>query len=172
MAIILIGVINMVQGSPQLASYLSQRTLLSSSVMTQFFSSNVISIVDIGLGPEELYIPFVPPASFGVIYNVQTGIVFVVRSNGERNVLRRTPDKIYVLRGFIGLRRRENRALEIGLELEDEIIRTILRSFGSLEKLCTATETYCPLRANANTITDRWGPSVFNDAHKGISRMR
>jgi len=137
--------------------------------MTQFFASNVVSMVDIGLGPDEIYIPFVPPATFGVIYNVQTGMVFVVRSNGERNFLRRTADKIYVLRGFIGLRRRENRGLELHSEVEDEIIRGILRSFGSLEKLCNATESYCPLRGNAKVVTEIWGPSVFNGDEDGTS---
>ena len=127
-------------------------------------------MVDIGLSPEEIYIPFVPQATFGVIYNVETGMVLVVRSNGERDILRRTADKIYVLRGFIGLRRRENRSLGLSTEVEDEIIRRVLTSFGSLEKLRAATESYCPLRGNAKVVTDLWGPSVFNGEDDGMSR--
>jgi hypothetical protein len=85
--------------------------------------------------------------------------------------LRRAADKIYTLRGFIGLRRREEGDLELGLSsIEDEIIRHVLFSFGSFEKLCTAVRKYCPLRENAEIIRDIWAASVFIQDIQGITQ--
>ena len=129
--------------------------------------SNVISLIDIGLKEDERYVQFVPPATFGVIFNRATTEVLLVLSNGDRSVLRRTADKIYTLRGFIALRRREERELELGGEVEDDIIRHILFMFGSLEKLREAVTKFCPLRENARVIAQTWGPCVFPEDEEG-----
>ena len=120
--------------------------------MTQFSSStSVITLVGIGLKENEHYIQFVPPATFGVIYNEVNNNIFLIRANGQRKKLRESADKIYALRGFIGLRRRENRTLELSnckerndWSIEDDIIRHILIRFGNLERLKEAVCKYCP----------------------------
>src|SRR5271169_69791 len=135
--------------------------------MDQSRPSNVISLIDIGLKAEEHYVQFVPPATFGVIYNRATTQVQLVLSDGERSVLRRTADKIYTLRGFIALRRRLERELELGGEVEDDIIRHILSTFGSVEKLREAVRKFCPLRENAQVIAEVWALCVFPEDAEG-----
>jgi len=130
-------------------------------------SSNVFTLIDIGLTADEHYVQFVPPATFGVIYNQVMKKLYLVRANGERTKLRDTADKIYTLRGFIGLRRRQDMDLELGLEIEDDIIRNVLFSFGSSEKLHEAVEKYCPFAENAEIITNVWATTIFQD-NKGI----
>lgn len=120
-------------------------------------------MIDIGLTADEHYVQFVPPATFGVIYNQVTKKLYLVRANGERTKLRDAADKIYTLRGFIGLRRRQDTDLELGLEIEDEIIRNVLFSFGSSEKLHEAVEKYCPFAENAEIITNVWATTIFGN---------
>lgn len=134
---------------------------------TSSCSSNIITLIDIGLKADERYVQFVPPATFGVIYNQVTKKVYLVRANGERTKLRDAADKIYTLRGFIGLRRRQDMDLELGLEIEDDIIRNVLFSFGSSEKLHQAVGKYCPFAENAEIITNVWATTVFGNI-KGI----
>ena len=129
--------------------------------MNEYLPSRVITMIDIGLSPHEYYVQFVPPATFGVIYDRVTKKVYLVRANGERTTLRRTADKIYTLRGFIGLRKREERSLELGRGTEDEIIRNVLVGFEGLEKLRSAVGKYCPFSENAGIISDFWGAKVF-----------
>jgi hypothetical protein len=140
---------------------------LVSYTMDVLRPSNVISLIDIGLKAEEHYVQFVPPATFGVIFNRATTQVLLVLSDGERSVLRRTADKIYILRGFIALRRRLERELDLGGELEDDIIRHILCTFGSLEKLRQAVRKFCPLRENAQVIAEIWALCVFPQDDEG-----
>src|SRR5436305_9472361 len=102
---------------------------------SQMSHSQVTTVIDIGLTVHELYVQFNPPAPFGVIYDATATIVDLVRANGERGILNRIDDKVYVLRGFVGLRRKEGRPLDLEWAVEDDIIRLILNSFGSLEKL-------------------------------------
>jgi hypothetical protein len=136
--------------------------------MTANPPSRVITLIDIGLSADEHYVQFVPPATFGVILERATEKVYQVLANGERCILRSAADKIYTLRGFIGLRRREERDLELGWSsIEDEIIRIVLFSFGSYEKLCTAVWKHCPLKENAEIIRDIWGPAVFIEDIQG-----
>jgi len=125
-------------------------------------SSRVITLIDIGLSVSEHYIQFVPPATFGVIYDNAEETIQLVRANGERTQLRKTADKIYTLRGFLGLRRRESRDLELRCAVEDEIIRRVLTSFGSSESLHAAVRRFCPNSENAETITQLWAPEVFD----------
>ena len=129
--------------------------------MNQLSSSKVITMIDIGLSANEHYIQFVPPATFGVIYDGSKNKVYLVRANGERTSLRRTADKIYALRGFIGLRHRENKELELGRSIEDVIIRHILLSFGLYEKLRQAVWKFCPFSESAEVITELWAPAVL-----------
>jgi hypothetical protein len=139
--------------------------------MTVNLPSRVTTLIDIGLSPDEHYVQFVPPATFGVILDRAMEKVYLVRANGERSILRRAADKIYTLRGFIGLRRREEGDLELGWSsIEDEIIRLVLLSFGSYEKLCTAVWKYCPLRENAEIIRDIWAANVFIRDIQGITQ--
>ena len=63
-------------------------------------SSDVITMIDIGLNIDEYYVQFNPPATFGVIYNRVTKKVYLVRANGERSTLRRASDKIYASRTY------------------------------------------------------------------------
>jgi len=135
--------------------------------MDESLPSNVISLIDIGLNADEYYVQFVPPATFGVIFNRATTEVLLVLSNGEKSALRRTAEKIYTLRGFIALRRREQRELELGGEVEDDIIRHILVSFGSLEKLREGVRKFCPLRENSQVIAQVWALSVFPEEGEG-----
>ena len=104
---------------------------------------------------------FVPPATFGVIFNAATRELQLVLANNERTALRRTAEKIYALRGLVALRRRQNRALELNSNVEDDIVRHLLLTFGSFEKLRTAVRKFCPLQENAQVITDIWAPGVF-----------
>jgi hypothetical protein len=126
------------------------------------------TLIDVGLSAHQYYIQFVPPATFGVIYDRSKRSIHLVRANSERILLRRTSDKIYVLRGFVGLRRRERRDVTLFSGIEDEIIRTIVSSFEKLEKLRTAVWKYCPLLENARIITDIWGQDVFWHEVQGI----
>lgn len=135
--------------------------------MDESTPSKVISLIDIGLSADEHYVQFVPPATFGVIFNSATTALQVVLANGDRSELRRTADKIYALRGFIALRRREERQLELGREVEDDIIRHILYAFGSLGKLREAVRNYCPLRENAEVLAYTWAPCVFLEGAQG-----
>jgi len=133
-------------------------------------SSNVITLIDIGLNIDEYYVQFNPPSTFGVIYNRVTKKTILVRANGERSTLRRTADKIYTLRGFIGLRRREELELELGWEkTEDDIIRNILYSFSSAEDLKDAVSRFCPFAESAEIIINVWAPTIFPENIKGIS---
>lgn len=118
-------------------------------------------MIDIGLSPHELYVQFVPPATFGVIFDRVTTKVYLVRANGERSALRRAADRIYTLRGFIGLRKREGRSLELGWEVEDEIIQHVLSGFASFENLRAAVEKNCPFPEHAGIIVDHWGPKAL-----------
>ena len=152
---------------PLLKVELSSFTSFVIYVMDESHPSNIISLIDIGLSADEHYVQFVPPATFGVIYNSATTDIQVVLANGERSELRRTADKIYALRGLIALRRREERDLDLGTELEDDIIRHILHTFGSLEKLREAVRKFCPLRENAEVLADSWAPCVFPDDGQG-----
>jgi hypothetical protein len=137
------------------------------AVMSQSSSSRVITAIDIGLNADEHYVQFVPPATFGVIYNRVAAKVYLVRADGERSPLRGTADKIYVLRGFIGLRRREERKLELRWDIEDNIIRNVLCSFGSHEKLRAAVSKHCPFSENAEIINNMWASKVFSQDVKG-----
>jgi hypothetical protein len=130
-------------------------------------------MLDIGLSVNEYYIQFVPPATFGVILDRSSydRKISLVRTNGERTVLKRSADKIYVLRGFIGLRRREVRRLELGWDVEDEIIRIILGSFGCLERLRGAVWKYCPCFENAEIINEVWGTVVLDAEDNGLSMV-
>jgi len=131
-------------------------------------SSRVITLIDIGLSVDEHYVQFVPPATFGVIYDSALKTIRLVRANSERTLLQKTADKMYTLRGFLGLRRRECRQLELKSGIEDEIIRCVLSSFGSTEKLQAAVWKYCPNTENAETITQLWAPEVFHTEDTGI----
>jgi hypothetical protein len=140
--------------------------------MIQSSPSRVITMLDIGLSANEFYVQFVPPATFGVILDRSGSSherISLVRANGERTVLRRSADKIYALRGFIGLRRREVRRLELGWDVEDEIIRIILESFGCLERLRGAVWKHCPCFENAEIINETWGTVVLEAEDKGLS---
>jgi hypothetical protein len=117
----------------------------------------------------EHYIQFVPPATFGVIYDSALATIQLVRANGERTQLRKTADKIYTLRGFLGLRRREARDLELRCAVEDEIIRRVLTSFGSSQSLHAAVRRFCPNSENAEAITQLWAPEVFDTQDDGMS---
>lgn len=134
-------------------------------------SSRVITLIDIGLSVNEHYVQFVPPATFGVIYDSALKTIQLVRANGQRTLLRKTGDKMYTLRGFLGLRRRECKRLELRWEIEDEIIRCVLTSFGSLEKLKAAVWKYCPNTENAEVITQLWAPEVFDAIELGMSSI-
>jgi len=127
----------------------------------QLSLSSVTSLIDIGLSPHEHYIQFVPPGTFGVIFNSITRKLDLVRSDGEKTPLRSADEKIYVLRGFIGLRGREERAIKLSYSIEDEIIRIVLRTFKSLVQLRDAVIEFCPSRDSANVIANLWGPEVF-----------
>lgn len=119
-------------------------------------------MIDIGLNIDEYYVQFNPPATFGVIYNQVTKKVYLVRADGERGTLRRASDKIYSLRGFIGLRRREDLDLELGWkEVEDDIIRNVLLSFGSIEELKEAVCKFCSFAESADIIMNIWAPTIF-----------
>ena len=132
-------------------------------------SSNVITLIDIGLNIDEYYVQFNPPSTFGVIYNRVTKKTILVRANGERSTLRRTADKIYTLRGFVGLRRREELELELGWEkTEDDIIRNILYSFSSVEDLKDAVSKFCPFAESAEIIINVWAPTIFPENITGI----
>jgi hypothetical protein len=123
-----------------------------------------------GLGVDEYYVQFVPPATFGVIFDRATHKLYLVRANGEKTLLRRDADRIYTLRGFIGLRQRESRTLVLGLDVEDEIIRRILFSFRTMEDLCDSVRQFCPSVENADTINDVWGPAVFDAIDQGSAQ--
>jgi hypothetical protein len=131
----------------------------------------VITLIDIGLSVNEHYVQFVPPATFGVIYDSALKTIQLVRANSQRTLLRKAADKMYTLRGFLGLRRREGRDLALRWDIEDEIIRCVLTSFGSSEKLQSAVWKYCPNTENAEAITQLWGPEVFNADDSGISTI-
>ena len=128
---------------------------------------NVTTLIDIGLNANEHYVQFVPPSTFGVIYNWATKEIYLIRANGARSKLRRAADKIYILRGFIGLRQRENMELELGSDIQDDIIRNVLFSFGTLEKLLDAVWKHCPFAENADIITNVWASTIFANI-KGI----
>jgi len=128
-------------------------------------------MIDIGLSPHEIYVQFVPPATFGVIFDRVTKKVHLVRANGERSTLRRAADRIYTLRGFISLRRREGRSLDLGWEIEDEIIRHVLSGFASLENLSAAVQKNCTFSENARIIVDLWGPKVLAEGMKHFISM-
>ena len=67
-----------------------------------------------------------------------------------------------MLRGLIALRRREDLELELGWkEVEDDIIRNVLLSFGSIEDLKDAVCKFCPLGESAEIITNIWAPTIF-----------
>ena len=134
-------------------------------------SSRVITLIDIGLRVNEHYVQFVPPATFGVIYDSALKTIQLVRANGQQTLLRKTADKMYTLRGFLGLRRRECRGLELRWGIEDEIIRCVLTSFGSLQKLKAAVWKYCPNSENAEVIIQLWAPEVFDVIDSGISSI-
>jgi hypothetical protein len=123
--------------------------------------SSVISLIDIGLKPTEHYVQFVPPATFGVIFDRATTKVHLVQTDGQKVVLRHLPDKIYSLRGFIGFRQRGNREMPLGDKVEDEIIRTIILTFVDIRNLRDAVEEYCPCELSANIIMKVWGKAVF-----------
>jgi hypothetical protein len=134
--------------------------IISSVIMKT--SSEVITMIDIGLNIDEYYVQFNPPATFGVIYNQATKKVYLVRADGERGTLRRASDKIYSLRGFIGLRRREDLELELGWkEVEDDIIRNVLLSFGSIKELKEAVCKFCSFAESADIIMNIWAPTIF-----------
>ena len=131
--------------------------------------SDVITMIDIGLTIDECYVQFNPPATFGVIYDRVTTKVYLVRADGERSTLRGASDKIYILRGFIGLRLREDLELELGWEkLEDDIIRNVLSSFGSIEDLKDAVCKFCPFAESAEIITNIWAPTIFPENIESI----
>lgn len=123
-------------------------------------TSNVTTIIDIGLAPEEHYVQFVPPSKFGVIYNSVTHQVHLVRADGERSPLQGIAAKLYTLRGFIGLRQRENSAIALGCRIEDDIIRRILESFESWNELRDAVKQFCPFRDSAMLIAT-WASQIF-----------
>lgn len=136
-------------------------------------SSNVITMIDIGLNINECYVQFNPPAIFGVVYNRNTKKVYLIRANGERSTLRRASDKIYTLRGFIGLRQRERLVLELGRSgVEDDIIRNVLFSFGSVENLKDAVCKFCPFAESAQIITNTWAPTIFPENIEGSISFR
>jgi hypothetical protein len=140
--------------------------------MSQQTSSRVTTLVDIGLNASEIYVQFVPPSTFGVIYDRHWRRVYLVRANGERNVLRRSSDKVYVLRGFIGLRQRECRVTELGVDVEDEIIRIVLCMFGSLGKLQDAVKKYCSFQESAAVLLSVWAPVVFGASAQGFPPIK
>jgi hypothetical protein len=123
--------------------------------------SSVTSIIDIGLSPYEHYVQFVPPANFGVIFNSTSQELYLVHADGGKKPLIRTAQKIYALRGFVGLRKREEQTVELGYGVEDDIIKTILRTFKSLAQLRSAVVEYCPCAENAEVITELWAPAVL-----------
>jgi hypothetical protein len=129
--------------------------------MIQPFPFGVITMFDVQVGVNEYYVQFVPPATFGVILDRANRKVYLVLANGERTPLRRTADKIYTLRGFIGLRRREDRTLTLGWSMEDNLIRLILYSFGTADKLEAAVWKYCPSVETAEAINELWGPEIL-----------
>jgi len=118
-------------------------------------------MIDFGLAPEERYIQFVPPSKFGVTYKSATCEVHLVRADGKRGPLQGRADKIYTLRGFIGLRQRENMATALGWRIEDEIIRTLLASFESWHELRDAVQKFCPFPESARLIATDWAAEVF-----------
>ena len=121
----------------------------------------------VGLRGDEYYVQFVPPATFGVILDRATSDIYLVRADGKRALLRREADRIYALRGFIGLRQREGRTLNLGRGIEDKIIRQILYSFETIEKLRMAVLKFCPSTENAQTMNDDWGRDVFQVEDSG-----
>ena len=147
---------------PHLLFYKSEHTR-GSYRMPQSHISSVVHLIDIGLKDNEYYVQFVPPATFGVILNRSLNKIHLVRADGQKTILRRIPDKIYTLRGFIGLRQRHNRAFRLGDEIEDEMIRNILLTFGSFEQLRKAVADYCPCKESADTITKVWACGIFGD---------
>lgn len=125
--------------------------------------TSVITMVDIGLTENEHYVQFVPPATFGVILDRETNKMYLVRADGEKVRLRRAADKIYTLRGFIGLRQREERDIVLGNEIEDDMIRSILITFEDLTELRDAVFDYCPCEDNAHIIITIWGKHLLGD---------
>jgi hypothetical protein len=123
-------------------------------------TSNVTTMIDIGLDPEEHYVQFVPPSKFGVIFNSATQQVNLVRADGERVPLEDVADKLYTLRGFTGLRQRENLAIALDWSIEDDIIRTILASFEDWNELRDAVKKYCPCRDSAIIIAT-WAADIL-----------
>jgi len=118
-------------------------------------------MIDLGLAPEERYVQFVPPSKFGVTYNCATREVHLVRADGKRGPLHGRADKIYTLRGFIGLMQRENLAMTLGWRIEHEIIRNLLASFESWHDLRDAVQKFCPFPESARLITTEWAAEVF-----------
>jgi len=133
--------------------------------------SQVTTVIEIGLTLHEHYVQFNPPAPFGVIYDALGKLVDLVSANGDRRILTSCEDKVYALRGFVGLRRREGMSLELDWEVEDEIIRLLLYSFGSLDKLRDAVWEFCPFVENAEIIADIWGPTIFGVEVKRMSLL-
>jgi len=131
--------------------------------MSQSPISSVISLIDIGLKPSEHYVQFVPPATFGIILDRATKKTYLVRADGQKTVLRHIPDKVYSLRGFVGLRQREKREMALGHKIEDEMIRNIISTFESSEELHEAVEEYCPYEPSADVILTVWAREVFGD---------
>ena len=123
-------------------------------------TSNVTTMIDIGLSFDEHYVQFVPPSKFGVIYNSATHQVHLVRADGEREPLKDVADKLYALRGFTGWRKRENLGVALGCRIEDDIIRTILATFEDWNELRDAVKKYCPCRDSAIIIAT-WAADIL-----------
>ena len=124
-------------------------------------TSSVTTTIDFSLAPEEHYVQFVPPSKFGVTYNSATREVHLDRADGKRGPLHGRADKIYTLRGFIGLMQRENLAMALGWRIEDEIIRNLLASFESWHDLRDAVQKFCPFPESARLIATEWAAQVF-----------
>jgi hypothetical protein len=69
-------------------------------------------------------------------------------------------DKLYTLRGFTGLRQRENLPISLGWRIEDDIIRAILAGFEDWNELRDAVKNHCPCRDSAIIIAT-WAEDIF-----------